>query len=392
MTRTEDDLQRPPVPPRRTTTVAEAPTVAAGTAVAEDAVGSGNTRRAAARPLPPAPPGPGAPRPRLRLTRLGVAVAVAAAVALLMGVILATGFLASPGAPGTGPPPAAVQVMTRTAAASVAFDPRGGWLADDHDGTVRRFDPGTGRPVGPAIHVGGRPIAVAAGYGRVWVADISGSVVRQIDPADGRLVGAPVPVAQGPVSMAAGDGGLWVASLLAGTVSLVDPRTGQVEASAALPDGAVRVVAGPGGVWVSGQTHTLTRISPRPDGGSLRWRAVGVGQGPLGVAVGAGAVWVANVQSGTVSRVDPTTVRVTATYRVGGAGSAPADPEMVAVWRGRVWVADGQQGVLAALDPATGLQQGSAVTLPGVVRQLVVDPGGTLWGATANPGTVVRFS
>jgi YVTN family beta-propeller protein len=225
------------------------------------------------------------------------------------------------------------------------------------------------------------------------VADISGSQVWEIDPATDKVIGGAIAVAQGPVSMAAGDGGVWVASLLAGTVSLIDPHTGQVAASSALPDGAVRLALGPGGVWVTGQTHTLTLVSPRPAGVSLRSRTVDVGQGPLGLAVGDGSVWVANVQSGTVSRVDPATMRVTATFAVGGsAGGVPSDPEMVAVWQNRVWVADGQEGSVVALDPTTGAQVGSALQLPGVIRQLVLDGGGTLWGTTANPGTVLHFS
>jgi DNA-binding beta-propeller fold protein YncE len=327
----------------------------------------------------------------MKLSRLGVAVAVTSAVALLAGLALVSGFLTPPSG-GQASPPASVQVLARTEAASVAFDPSGGWLADDHDGTVRHFDPASGAAIGRPVHVGGRPISVAAGFGRIWVADISGSLIWEIDPATGRTVGAPIPVAEGPVSVAAGNGGVWVASLLAGTVSVIDPHNGQVRASAALPDGAVRIALGAGAVWVSGQTHTLTRVDPRPDGVSLRWRTVDVGQGPLGVAVGGGSVWVADVQSGTVSRVDPATVRVTGTYAVGGSGGGvPANPEMVALWQGRVWVADGQQGVAVALDPATGRQIGSAVTLPGVIRQMVLDGGGTLWGTTANPGTVIRF-
>jgi YVTN family beta-propeller protein len=234
---------------------------------------------------------------------------------------------------------------------------------------------------------------VTSGYGRVWAADISGNQVFVIDPTRAKVVGAPITVPEGPVSLAAGDGGIWVASLLAGTVSLIDPHTRQVTASAALPDGAVRLVVGPGGIWVSGQTDTLTLVNPRPVGVSLQWRAVRVGRGPLGVGVGAGSVWVANVQSGTVSRVDPGSVRVAATIPVGGTGAtAPASPEIVAVWQDRVWVADEQQGVVVALDPATGHQVGGPVQLPGVVRQLVVDPGGTMWGTTANPGSVIRFS
>jgi streptogramin lyase len=126
--------------------------------------------------------------------------------------------------------------------------------------------------------------------------------------------------------------------------------------------------------------------------GSLHWRTVHVGQGPFGVGVGDGSVWVANVKSGSVSRVDPVSMRVTATYDVGGAAAGvPANPEMVAVWHNRLWVADGQQGVVVALEPGTGQQTGMPVELPGVIRQLVIDDGGTLWGTTANPGTVVRF-
>jgi streptogramin lyase len=124
----------------------------------------------------------------------------------------------------------------------------------------------------------------------------------------------------------------------------------------------------------------------------LQWRTVDVGQGPFGVGVGDGSMWVANVKSGSVSRVDPTSMRVTATYTVGDAGGGvPANPEMVAVWHNRLWVADAQQAVVVALDPATGQQLGRPVPVPGVIRQLVVDNGGTLWGTTANPGTVVRF-
>jgi YVTN family beta-propeller protein len=278
-------------------------------------------------------------------------------------------------------------------AASVAFDATGGWLADDHTGSVRHFDPSSGQLLGPAIPAGQRPISIATGYGRVWVADTSGSQVFAVDPSRAKAVGTPTAVPQGPVSLAVGDGGVWVASLLAGTVTLLDPHTRQVKASAALPDGAVRLVIGPGGVWVSGQTDTLTRVDPKPEGLSLRWRTVRVGRGPIGVAAGAGSVWVANVQSGTVSRVDPATVRVTATFPAGTTGAGtPSNPEIVAVWQDKVWVADGQQGVVMALDPSTGHQSGGAVQLSGVIRQLVVDANGSLWGTTANPGSVVRFS
>ena len=57
-----------------------------------------------------------------------------------------------------------------------------------------------------------------------------------------------------------------------------------------------------------------------------------VGNGPLDLTVGVGAVWVTNTLDGTVSRIDPQTNEVTE-IRVG------SSPEGVAVGDGSVWVA-----------------------------------------------------
>jgi YVTN family beta-propeller protein len=56
-----------------------------------------------------------------------------------------------------------------------------------------------------------------------------------------------------------------------------------------------------------------------------------VGRGASGVAVGAGAVWVACSLDGTVARIDPRTNRVAATI------SVPGHPRDVAVGEGSVW-------------------------------------------------------
>jgi YVTN family beta-propeller protein len=57
-----------------------------------------------------------------------------------------------------------------------------------------------------------------------------------------------------------------------------------------------------------------------------------VGRYSTAVAVGAGAVWVANRDSHTVSRIDPTDNRVVETIKLGGR------PEGLAVGDGKVWV------------------------------------------------------
>ena len=67
-----------------------------------------------------------------------------------------------------------------------------------------------------------------------------------------------------------------------------------------------------------GQTPTLTQIP--------------VGDGPVDVAFGEGAVWVANSLGRTVSRIDPETNEVVETIGVGNA------PQRLAAGAGSVWV------------------------------------------------------
>jgi YVTN family beta-propeller protein len=57
-----------------------------------------------------------------------------------------------------------------------------------------------------------------------------------------------------------------------------------------------------------------------------------MGRGPLGLAVDAEGVWVANTLDGTVTRVNPRTNKVVATIHLGHL------PSWVAVGGGRVWV------------------------------------------------------
>ena len=63
-----------------------------------------------------------------------------------------------------------------------------------------------------------------------------------------------------------------------------------------------------------------------------RLQTIDVGRGASGVAVGAGAVWVASAIDREVSRIDPATGEVVARIAVDGA------PREIAVGAGGVWV------------------------------------------------------
>jgi YVTN family beta-propeller protein len=74
----------------------------------------------------------------------------------------------------------------------------------------------------------------------------------------------------------------------------------------------------------------------------------GVGGSPAGVAVSAGAVWVANGSDGTVSWINSTTNTVVKTISVGNG------PSSVAYGLGKVWVANAADGTISEIDPASG--------------------------------------
>ena len=79
------------------------------------------------------------------------------------------------------------------------------------------------------------------------------------------------------------------------------------------------------------------------DSGSVL-AAIRVGRGPEDVVAGAGAVWVANANDRTLSRIDPKTLRVTKTV---GLGFEPTD---LAADAQQVWVAGGYDHALWRVD------------------------------------------
>ncbi|HXZ62721.1 MAG TPA: hypothetical protein VEG62_08260, partial [Acidimicrobiales bacterium] len=156
-------------------------------------------------------------------------------------------------------------------------------------------------------------------------------------------------------------------------------QTGVVGTPVPVLSGAVRVAAGFDALWTTGTVDRLTRVVPSTDGGAPVQRAVVVGRGPTAVAAGVDAVWVANTQAGTVSRVDPNTMTVTGTYKVG------ADPDSIAVAPdGQVVVGYSSGTVVEVL----GIASKSQVLDVGTHPQDVVTAGSGVWVAGSHPGRV----
>jgi class 3 adenylate cyclase/streptogramin lyase len=259
-------------------------------------------------------------------------------------------------------------------AADLAIGAGSIWVADLLDGTILRVDPRSRRIV-KTIGVGFPPDAVAVGNRAVWAAQHAGvdnfaslgeidpltnqgsrprtlrvagpkvtgfatydqgvwlglsySGVFRIDEGSGRVRG-PVPGTTDASAMTIGNGAVWIVERNDSVVSRIDPATNTVQHS--IPLGvreADSMAFGAGSVWVADAAKNLVwRIDPVRNEIS---GTVTVGRGPASIAVGEGAVWVAN-RDGTVSRIDPDAGKVVSTIKVA------KSLDGVAVGEGAVWV------------------------------------------------------
>jgi peptide/nickel transport system substrate-binding protein len=87
----------------------------------------------------------------------------------------------------------------------------------------------------------------------------------------------------------------------------------------------------------------VTRINPAAN---RVVRTIPVGNGPSGVAVGNGSVWVTDTSDGTLSRIDPVTDKAKTIPLAGGATD-------VAFGYQALWVSDAENGQVLRIDPRT---------------------------------------
>jgi len=308
--------------------------------------------------------------------------------------------------------------------------------------------PGPGPAPGPApvltgtIRAGDSPAAVATGLNAVWVADNLGGRLLKVDPR-ARRVEQRAAAGQGPAAVAVGAGAVWVASA-DGTVRRFDTQTGLAAGEPERVPGAAGVAVGEGSVWVTSQPDgTVTRLDPAT--GRRRGPAIEVGPQPTDIAVGGGAVWVANSgqMNGTVTRIDPETGEAgdpievargqifALTYGQGGVWVATSDeprgdrievtridpksgkpegdfvrldrpglPVRLAAGAGAVWLAQAggadissgaDSGTLARVDPEQRRQIGKATGLPGPPTGVSVGEG-AVWVAIGGDGALVEVT
>jgi predicted Ser/Thr protein kinase len=222
------------------------------------------------------------------------------------------------------------------------------WALSNREGAIAVVDAATGDSE-DRISVGEGASSLASGFNSVWVAKMSTSTVLRIDARTRRRVaGGAIEVARAGrnVAVATGAGAVWVGVRNATpedhspeAVVRIDPRTGE-QRRITVERGVQDIAVGAGAVWVTNRfTSTVTRIRTS-DGSAV---AVPVGAVPRGIAVGEGAVWVAASGDDEITRINPRSLQTRSI-------ALEAIPERVTVGGGSVWVTAKEAGRLIRID------------------------------------------
>jgi YVTN family beta-propeller protein len=163
-----------------------------------------------------------------------------------------------------------------------------------------------------------------------------------------------VPTGPAPCGLAAYGGQLWVGVYEAGTVLRLD-RAGRIQQRLRVGRYACQLAVNGDAAWV---TRDNADVVVRIDRRSGRKRTVRISS-PFDLVLTAGSLWVTSFESGTVTRVDPSTLRPTRVIRVG------RNPTGIASCGGYVWVGHGREATwLTAIHPRTGQARRVDVVVP----------------------------
>lgn len=161
----------------------------------------------------------------------------------------------------------------------------------------------------------------------------------------------------------------------------IDPSNGRITTQVPLGDGPNGIAMGAGAAWVAlGATDEVARIDPAA--GTVTQR-IPVQANPTGVAFGDGAVWATNADAKTVSWIDPASDKVVRTIGVGNGPSA------IAFGEGSLWVTNTLDGTVSKIDPSTG---NVTATIPvGAAPAGIVVGAGSVWVASQASDQVARI-
>lgn len=284
----------------------------------------------------------------------------------------------SPGAHVTPTPsgaltPRTVHVGGQPCGVAQAVD--AAWVTDASTGDLLRIDPLTMKATKKAT-LDPTPCELTHAFGALWVATQSGYLDR-VDVDTGAVTHAKVGEKSYEVEPALG--ALWVSDRDSAQLTRVDPatlKTSTLPLPGTHPGGLVFAF---GYLWVGDDTSGSTQLM-RVDPVRRTVVKVAAGQRPAYVTATDRAVWVSNVEVGSVTRIDPRTLKGTTT-RV---GTSPVNLDTDGTY---VWVPDDQADTVSSLSPDGRVSR--TFTAPSGSGPAVVAPvGGQMWVTLFGSGDV----
>lgn len=178
-------------------------------------------------------------------------------------------------------------------------------------------------------------------------------------------------------------GGL--SSVPADSLAAIDAGSGEIIEAIPVGRRPVGIASAHSGVWV---TNSIDRTASfvSSDGGAVR-RTGELGSGPSQVAIGLNAVWVANIEGRSVSRIDPRSKKEIADSRLetgNGLSGITYDGS------GSIWITNGVDGTVWQFNEKSGAKVREIVVGP-ALRGLAAD-GDAVWVASETAGTVTKIN
>lgn len=186
------------------------------------------------------------------------------------------------------------------------------WYTGNGNGTIGRLDPASGKVTEFKAPSGGDPhTLVISDRGTIWFTVQGGNRIGRLDTGSGQITeyktsGSPYGIAIDR------QGNVWFCRIAAGKLGKIDPVTGKIS-ELSLGDGTMprRMAVSPdGSLWVTLYgSGKLARIDPASSRVMQEYLLpAGPNGGPYAVTTdGAGIVWVNEIRTDTVVRLDPKT-------------------------------------------------------------------------------------
>jgi len=196
------------------------------------------------------------------------------------------------------------------------------WVATTKPNSLVRIDPATNK-VSARVPLWEEACSgLAEGFGSIWipVCGKKAALVR-VDIGTNTIVATlPIPPSGPEGGIAASADSVWLVTDKAGTLDRIDPNTNRPRQKISIPPGSYNPLFSDGIIWITGVDSNVLVPVDAATGAVLP--SIPVGPKPRFLTAGGGSIWTLNQGDGTVSRVDASTKKVTATIAAGipGAG------------------------------------------------------------------------